>query len=274
VKGYRCVLVMPDLMSHERRVTLRAFGARLVLTPGALGMRGAVEHAAQLAREIPHAFMLEQFSNPANPAVHRETTAEEIWRDTDGAVDTVVAGVGTGGTLTGIAQALRTRRPGFRAIAVEPASSPVLSGGKPGAHRIQGLGAGFIPEIVDPTLIDDIIQVSDDDAFEMARRLAREEGLLVGISSGAAVAAARRYAHRPENHRKLIVVIIPSFGERYLATDLFAPYRYAGSDDLDDLLRADPLLPSSVPAEEESERGDSVSTRRHGIATPDLRSHS
>jgi cysteine synthase A len=258
VKGYECVLVMPDTMSTERRVTLRAFGARLVLTPGDAGMRGAVEEARRLAGEIPHAVVLEQFSNPANPDVHRATTAEEIWDDTDGTVDAVVAGVGTGGTLTGIAQALRPRKRGFRAIAVEPATSPVLSGGRPGPHRIQGLGAGFIPEIVDPTLIDDIIPVTDDEAFDMARRLAREEGLLVGISSGAAVAAAVHYAYRPENARKLIVVIIPSFGERYLATELFAPYRYAGSDDLDDLLSADPPIGDPVPPATTRDRPDHI----------------
>ena len=255
VKGYACVLVMPDIMSEERRVTLRAFGARVVLTPGAEGMQGAVDRATTLAREIPHAFVLGQFDNTANPAAHRASTAEEIWRDTGGAVDAVVAGVGTGGTLTGISQALRKRRRSFRAVAVEPAGSPVLSGGRPGRHRIQGLGAGFIPDIVDPQLIDDIITVTDEDAFTMARRLAREEGLLVGISSGAAVAAAVRYAARPENARKLIVVIIPSFGERELATELFAPYRYPGSDDLDDLVHADPPAADAVP-----------SAHRHGIA--------
>jgi len=247
VKGYACVLVMPDTMSEERRVSLRAFGARVVLTPGAAGMRGAVERAAELQHEIPNAVVLDQFENPANPAAHRATTAEEIWRDTAGRVDAVVAGVGTGGTLTGIAQALKRKRPSFRAIAVEPAGSPVLSGGRPGKHRLQGLGAGFIPEIVDPRLIDDIIPIGDEEAFVMARRLAREEGLLVGISSGAAVAAALRYAGRPENARKLIVVIIPSFGERYLATELFAPYRYAGSDALDDLVRADPPAADATP---------------------------
>ena len=235
VKGYRCVLVMPETMSIERRVTLRAFGARLVLTPGALGMAGAIDRAAQLAREIPDAFLAQQFSNPANPAVHRDTTAEEIWRDTDGQVDPVVAGVGTGGTIMGIAEVLRARRPSFRAVAVEPAGSPVLTGGRPGPHRIEGLGAGFIPDVVDPRLIDDVIAVADEEAFSMARRLACEEGLLVGISSGAAVSAAVRYAARPGNAGKLIVVIIPSFGERDLASELFAPFRYAGSDDLDDL---------------------------------------
>jgi len=235
VKGYQCVLVMPETMSTERRVTLRAFGARLVLTPGALGMAGAIDRAAQLAREIPDAFLAQQFSNPVNPAVHRDTTAEEIWRDTDGQVDVVVAGVGTGGTIMGIAGVLRARRPSFRAVAVEPAGSPVLTGGRPGPHRIEGLGAGFIPDVVDPRLIDDVIAIADEEAFSMARRLACEEGLLVGISSGAAVSAAVRYAARPENAGKLIVAIIPSFGERDLASELFAPFRYAGSDDLDDL---------------------------------------
>src|SRR5215475_7488094 len=235
VKGYDCVLVMPDTMGPDRLITLRAFGARVVLTPGLRGMRGAVDRAVQLTREIPAAFMPQQFSNPANPAAHRTSTAEEIWRDTDGRVDAVVAGVGTGGTITGIAAALRARKPSFRAIAVEPAGSPVLSGGKPGLHRIQGLGAGFIPDVVDPELIDDVIPVEDEAAFDMTRRLAREEGLLVGISSGAAVSAALRYAARPENRRKLIVVIIPSFGERDLATEAFAPFRYEGSDDLSSL---------------------------------------
>jgi len=239
VKGYECVLVMPDTMGPDRLIALRAFGARIVLTPGLRGMRGAVDRAAQLSRDIPDAFMPQQFSNPANPAVHRATTAEEIWRDTDGRVDAVVAGVGTGGTIAGVAAALRPRKPSFRAIAVEPASSPVLSGGKPGMHRIQGLGAGFIPDVVDPELIDDVIPVEDEAAFDMARRLAREEGLLVGISSGAAVSAAVRYAARPENRRKLIVVIIPSFGERDLTTELFAPFRYEGSDDLSSLYAAE-----------------------------------
>jgi cysteine synthase A len=236
VKGYDCVLVMPDSLNIERRLTVRAFGARVVLTPGARGMLGAVDRAVALSRELPNAFMLQQFNNPANPAVHRATTAEEIWTDTDGRVDAVVAGVGTGGTLTGVAAALRVRKPSFRAVAVEPAGSPVLSGGRPGSHRIQGLGAGFIPDVVDPGLIDDVITVADEEAFAMARRLAREEGLLVGISSGAAVSAAVRYAARPENSRKLIVAIIPSFGERDLATELFAPYRHEGSDDLRPLI--------------------------------------
>jgi len=235
VKGYDCVVVMPDSMSIEQRLTLRAFGAKVVLTPGARGMGGAVDRAVQLARELPHAFVPQQFSNAANPAVHRATTAEEIWRDTGGRVDALVAGVGTGGTITGVADVLRARKPSFRAIAVEPAGSPVLSGGCPGMHGIQGLGAGFVPDVVNPELIDDVITVSDDDAFAMARRLAREEGLLVGASSGAAVSAAVRYAARPENTRKLIVVVLASFGERDLATELCAPYRYEGSDDLDDL---------------------------------------
>jgi len=230
VKGYRCVLTMPDTMSIERRVVLRAFGARLVLTPGARGMWGAVERATELLAEIPHAYMPMQFNNPANPAVHRRTTAEEIWRDTDGQVDAVIAGVGTGGTITGVAQIIKARRPSFEAVAVEPASSPVLAGGAPGPHQIQGIGAGFIPEIVDPTLLDRVIGVSNEEAFDFARRLAREEGLLVGVSSGAAVAAALRYAREPLNLGKLIVVIIPSGGERYLATELFRPYRYEGSD--------------------------------------------
>ncbi len=235
VRGYRCVLTMPNNQSRERRVVLRALGARLVLTPGARGMLGAVERATELLREIPHAFMPQQFSNPANPAVHRRTTAEEIWRDTDGLVDAVVAGVGTGGTITGIAQLLKLRRARFEAIAVEPAASPVLSGGAPGAHRIQGIGAGFVPEVLERSLIDAVIRIGDEEALDMARRLAREEGLLVGISAGAAVAAALRYAKRRENGGKLIVAIVPSFGERYLATDLFAPFRYEGSDDLADL---------------------------------------
>lgn len=230
VKGYRCVLVMPDTMSPERRVVLRAFGAELVLTEGAKGMRAALERALQLVDDMPSAFMLQQFRNPANPAVHRDTTAEEIWRDTGGEVDAVVAGVGTGGTITGCLQGIKPRRPGFEAVAVEPEDSPVLSGGVPGPHKIQGIGAGFVPDVLDLAGIDRILTVSNDDAFAMSRRLAREEGLLAGISSGANVAAALRYAAEPRNAGKRIVVIIPSSGERYLQTALFEPYRYEGSD--------------------------------------------
>jgi len=232
VRGYTCILVMPETMSPERRVVLRAFGAKLVLTEGSKGMRGAIEKANQLAAEIPNSFILQQFQNPANPEAHRKTTAEEIWRDTDGKVDAVISGVGTGGTITGVAQVLKARRPSFEAVAVEPEASPVLSGGAPGPHKIQGIGAGFVPDILDRKLVDHVITVSNDEAFEMARRLAKEEGLLCGISSGAAVSAAIKYAKRPGNQKKLIVAIIPSFGERYLGTDLFAPYRYEGSDEV------------------------------------------
>jgi cysteine synthase A len=232
VKGYQCVLVMPDTMSPERRVTLRAFGARLVLTEGAKGMRGAIDRANQLCAELPNAFMPQQFMNPANPEVHRNTTAVEIWEDTDGQVDALVSGIGTGGTLTGCAQVLKPKKPSFEAVAVEPEASPVLSGGSPGPHKIQGIGAGFVPDVLETDLIDDIIQVSNDEAFTMARRLAKEEGILAGISSGAAVQAAIKYAKKPGNENKLVVIIIPSFGERYLATDLFAPYRYEGSDSI------------------------------------------
>jgi cysteine synthase A len=228
-KGYRCILTMPESMSIERRVLLRLLGAEIVLTPRARGMNGAIAMARKMLDDTPGAFGPGQFDNPANPQVHRETTAEEIWRDTDGQIDAFVAGVGTGGTLTGVSEVIKSRRE-MKTFAVEPAASPVLSGGRAGAHRIQGIGAGFVPDVLDPTLIDDIIPVSDDNAFTMGRRLAREEGLLVGISSGAAVFAALRYAARPENARKLIVVILPSFGERYLATELFRPYRYEGSD--------------------------------------------
>jgi cysteine synthase A len=232
VRGYRCILVMPETMSPERRVVLRAFGAKLVLTEGPKGMRGAIDKANQLASEIPNSFILQQFRNPANPEIHRKTTAEEIWRDTDGKVDALISGVGTGGTITGVAQVIKPRRPGFQAVAVEPEASPVLSGGAPGPHKIQGIGAGFVPEILDRKLIDQVITVSNDESFEMARRLAKEEGILCGISSGAAVSAAIKYAKQPGNEKKLIVAIIPSFGERYLGTDLFAPYRYEGSDDV------------------------------------------
>jgi cysteine synthase A len=232
VKGYKCVIVMPETMSVERRVVLRALGAKLVLTEGPKGMRGAIEKANELLARIPDAFMPQQFQNPANPEVHRRTTAEELWRDTDGRIDALVAGVGTGGTITGVAQVIKQRKPSFQAIAVEPAKSPVLSGGAPGPHPIQGIGAGFVPDVLDTKLLDGIIQVENDAAFQMARRLAAEEGILCGISSGANVSAALEYARRPENEGKLVVVIIPSFGERYLNTALFEPFRYEGSDDV------------------------------------------
>jgi cysteine synthase A len=232
VKGYACVLTMPDTMSPERRVVLRALGAKLVLTEGAKGMRGAVEKANEIAADLPNAFIPQQFKNPANPEIHRKTTAEELWSDTDGKIDALVAGVGTGGTITGVSQVIKPRRPSFQAIAVEPETSPVLSGGSPGRHKIQGIGAGFVPDVLDMKLVDQVITVADDAAFTMARRLATEEGLLCGISSGANVHAAIEYGKRRENEGKLVVAIIPSFGERYLNTDLFAPYRYDGSDDV------------------------------------------
>ncbi|KAF5088604.1 O-acetylserine sulfhydrylase [anaerobic digester metagenome] len=221
-RGYRLRLVMPETMSVERQKTLRALGADLILTPGAGGMAGAVRRAAEIAAEDPDAFFIpQQFENPANPAIHRMTTAEEIWRDTDGEADVLVAGVGTGGTITGIAEALKARKPSFKAIAVEPAESPVISGGKPGPHRIQGIGAGFVPRIYRPDLIDEVVRVTSEEAFAMTRRLAREEGVLAGISSGAAAHAACEVAHRPEFEGKLIVVILPDTGERYLSTGLF-----------------------------------------------------
>jgi cysteine synthase A len=221
VKGYRLILTMPDTMSMERRQVLAALGAELVLTPGKEGMAGSIKKAEQLASKIPNSFMPYQFKNPSNPKIHRKTTAEEIWRDTSGRVDIVVAGVGTGGTITGVAEGLKKKKPNIRIVAVEPKDSPVLSGGKPGAHKIQGIGAGFIPAVLKKELLDEIIQVTYEDAKVMAKRLAREEGILAGVSSAAAVWAAQKVAERKENKGKLIVVILPDLGERYLSTDLF-----------------------------------------------------
>ncbi|MGL4619328.1 cysteine synthase A [Chroococcidiopsis sp.] len=220
-KGYRLILTMPDTMSHERRAMLRAYGAKLELTPGFEGMNGAIRRAQAIVNTIPNAYMLQQFRNPANVQVHRETTAEEIWADTDGQVDIMVAGIGTGGTITGVAEVIKARKPSFQAIAVEPANSPILSGGQPGAHKIQGIGAGFIPQVLKVELIDEVIAVTDEEAIAYGRRLAKEEGLLSGISSGAALCAAIRVAQRSQNKGKLIVTILPSFGERYLSTPLF-----------------------------------------------------
>jgi len=222
-RGYKLMLFMPETMSKERRMLLRAYGAELVLTPGPEGMAGAIRRAEEMAASDPeHYFLPQQFNNPANPEIHRKTTAEEIWQDTDGKVDFLVCGVGTGGTITGVGEVIKARNPSFKVIAVEPDGSAVLSGGPKGAHAIQGIGAGFVPKVLNTKIYDEVIRVTNDDAFETARRVAREEGLLVGISSGAAVWAALQVAHRAENAGKLIVTIIPSFGERYLSTALFA----------------------------------------------------
>ena len=220
-RGYRLILTMPDTMSVERRKLLKVLGAELILTPGSEGMKGAVAKAEELVAQTPHAFMPQQFKNPSNPEIHRKTTAEEIWSDTDGKVDILISGIGTGGTLTGVAEVIKGRKPTFQAIAVEPKDSPVLSGGKPGPHKIQGIGAGFLPEVLNREMIDEIVQVSNEDAGCFARRVAKEEGILAGISCGAALAAADRVARRPENEGKMIVVILPDTGERYLSTWLF-----------------------------------------------------
>ena len=221
VKRYRLILTMPETMSLERRKLLKHLGADLVLTPGPLGMKGAIARAEEIVAQSPGAFMPNQFANPANPEVHRRTTAEEIWRDTGGAVDILVAGVGTGGTITGVSEVIKARKPGFKAVAVEPADSPVLSGGQPGPHKIQGIGAGFVPAVLNTKIIDEVFTVTNQQAFETARALARHEGILCGISSGAAAYAAYEVARRPENVGKLVVVILPSTGERYLSTELF-----------------------------------------------------
>jgi cysteine synthase A len=220
-RGYRLILTMPETMSVERRHILSIFGAELVLTPGAEGMSGAIRKAEQLVAENSNYFMPQQFKNPANPKIHRETTAEEIWRDTDGKIDILVAGIGTGGTITGVAEVIKKRKPEFKVVAIEPADSPVLSGGKPGPHKIQGIGAGFVPQVLKLELVDEIIKVTNDDAGATARRLAKEEGILAGISSGAATWAALEVAKRPENKGKLVVVILPDTGERYISTWLF-----------------------------------------------------